>query len=95
MNKLSPLDVLNIWAGIQDHGRHLCILPDRFWLTQHTASLGTSASQFVGGQFLLPIQRDMWFRHDGFSSHFSSNPALTGISWLSQMMDRMAFLPAH
>ncbi|GBM45707.1 hypothetical protein AVEN_14150-1 [Araneus ventricosus] len=72
MNKSSPLTSVNIWAGVlDDYVVGPYIFPER--LTSATYRIFfkqvlPSLLQAVP----LPIQRNIWFMHDGAPAHFSS-----------------------
>ncbi|GBM48764.1 hypothetical protein AVEN_24952-1 [Araneus ventricosus] len=72
MNKSSPLTSVNIWAGTLGHNLVLpYILPDRLTF----ATYGIFLEQVLPSLLQvvpLPIQRNMWFMHDGAPAHFSS-----------------------
>ncbi|GBN79146.1 hypothetical protein AVEN_272646-1 [Araneus ventricosus] len=72
MNKSSPLKSVNIWAGILgDYVVSPYIFPDRLTGATYRIFLEQGLSSLLQA-VPLPIQRAMWFRHDGTPAHISS-----------------------
>ncbi|GBO07751.1 hypothetical protein AVEN_221123-1 [Araneus ventricosus] len=72
MNKSSPLKSVNISAGILgDYVVSPHILPDRLTGATYRIFLEQGLPSLLQA-VPLPIQRDMWFMHDGTPAHISS-----------------------